>query len=168
MKKIRERSLPGLYFLMIVMGFLFSPGLSFAASSADSPAGSSSSVSGSEVKNEEARLLEMRQDLEAEIQKNQILVDQIKKDRAFEKKLKSAKIKNLTTIYEKMAPRTAASQVNMMSDDLALVLISGMNPRKASRIMQYLDPKVAIRISLELSDLKSTSAISRPSTGSKP
>ncbi len=123
----------------------------WAASPPDPAGGSGQSARG--VREEEQHLLEMRQDLEAAIQKNQALVDQIKKDREFEKKLKSAKIRQLVTIYEKMAPRTAASQVNMMSDDLAILLISGMNPRKASRIMQYVDTKMAIRISLALSDL---------------
>lgn len=151
----------GVLVLTIALSFLPVPARSLAAPAS---AGATSDT----VKSEEARLLEMRQDLEAEIQKNQALVDQIRKDREFEKKLKTARIRNLTTIYEKMAPRTAASQVNMMSDDLALLLISGMNPRKASRIMQYVDPKVAIRISLELSDLKSTSGAKKPSTGSQP
>jgi len=154
--------------LTIVVSCLSMPVCSMAASAPLQPAPASAAESPDAGKSEEARLLEMRQDLEAEIQKNQALVDQIKKDREFEKKLKTAKIRNLTTIYEKMAPRTAASQVNMMSDDLALLLISGMNPRKASRIMQYVDPKVAIRISLELSDLKSTSGAKKPSNGSQP
>ncbi|BAM05997.1 MotE family protein [Leptospirillum ferrooxidans] len=150
---------------ILVLCFSMS-GRLLAAPSAQGPAPTSSSSDAG--KGEETRLLEMRQDLEAEIQKNQALVDQIKKDREFEKKLKTAKIRNLTTIYEKMAPRTAASQVNMMSDDLALLLIAGMNPRKASRIMQYVDPKVAIRISLELSGLKSKSGASKNSTGALP
>jgi len=155
--------------ILTILVFCFATAGRLLAAPAPSATVSDQTASSSDAgKGEEARLLEMRQDLEAEIQKNQALVDQIKKDREFEKKLKTAKIRNLTTIYEKMAPRTAASQVNMMSDDLALLLISGMNPRKASRIMQYVDPKVAIRISLELSGLKSKSGASKNSTGALP
>jgi flagellar motility protein MotE (MotC chaperone) len=162
------KTVRGVLFYATASAFLACLLLPASSVAASQRASASSAASSDAGKSEEARLLEMRQDLEAEIQKNQALVDQIKKDRDFEKKLKTAKIRNLTAIYEKMPPRTAASQVNMMSDDLALLLISGMNPRKASRIMQYVDPKVAIRISLELSDLKSTSVARKPSTGSQP
>ena len=166
--KTGRRLFSGVTFLTIAAVCFLMSGRLLAATVPSAPESGASASSSGGGKSEEERLLEMRQDLEAEIQKNQALVDQIRKDREFEKKLKTAKIRNLTTIYEKMAPRTAASQVNMMSDDLALLLISGMNPRKASRIMQYVDPKVAIRISLELSDLKSSSGASTPSTGLKP
>lgn len=166
--KIWRRVFRGVRVLAILVVCFATAGRLLAAPAPSAPVSDQTAASSDAGKGEEARLLEMRQDLEAEIQKNQALVDQIKKDREFEKKLKTAKIRNLTTIYEKMAPRTAASQVNMMSDDLALLLIAGMNPRKASRIMQYVDPKVAIRISLELSGLKSKSGASKNSTGALP
>ena len=102
------------------------------------------------IRMEEKKLLEMRQDLLRQIDQNQKLERQISKDRAFSEKLRSKEMQQLIQIYEKMAPRTAAAQINMMTEDLALVLISGMNPRKASRIMRYVDPKIAVRISSDL------------------
>ncbi len=102
------------------------------------------------IRTEEKKLLEMRQDLLRQIDQNQKLERQISKDRVFSDKLRSKEMQQLIQIYEKMAPRTAAAQINMMTEDLALVLISGMNPRKASRIMRYVDPKIAVRISSDL------------------
>lgn len=102
------------------------------------------------IRAEEKKLLEMRQDLLRQIDQNQKLERQISKDRAFSEKLRSKEMQQLIQIYEKMAPRTAAAQINLMTEDLALVLISGMNPRKASRIMRYVDPKIAVRISSDL------------------
>lgn len=115
------------------------------------------------IRSEEKKLLEMRQDLMRQIVKNEKLEQEISRDRKFSEKLKSREMQQLIQIYEKMAPRTAAAQINLMTEDLALVLISGMNPRKASRIMRYVDPKVAVRIS---SDLASRSVPSTDAKGS--
>lgn len=115
------------------------------------------------IRSEEKKLLEMRQDLMRQIAQNEKLEHEISRDRKFSEKLKSREMQQLVQIYEKMAPRTAAVQINLMTEDLALVLISGMNPRKASRIMRYVDPKVAVRIS---SDLASRSVPAKDAKGS--
>ena len=116
-----------------------------------------------EIQTEEKHLLEIKQDLLRQIERNRLLEERIEKDREIAEKLRTGKMKQLITIYEKMAPRTAAAQINMMSENLASVLISGMNPRKASRIMRYVDPTVAVRIS---SDLASQPVLPKNTTGS--
>ncbi|MHB1285233.1 MAG: MotE family protein [Leptospirales bacterium] len=116
-----------------------------------------------EIQTEEKHLLEIKQDLLRQIQRNRLLEEKIEKDRKIAEKLRTRKMQQLITIYEKMAPRTAAAQINMMSESLASVLISGMNPRKASRIMRYVDPTVAVRIS---SDLASQPVPPKNTTGS--
>ncbi len=109
------------------------------------------------ARKEEKRLLEIRQDLRRQIEMNRKIERAIDRDRKFAEKLESKKMQHLIAIYEKMAPRTAASQINIMPRKLVAVLIAGMNPRKASRIMRYVDPKVAVRITTDLT--------SRPVTG---
>lgn len=116
-----------------------------------------------EIQSEEKHLLEMKQDLLRQIERNRRLEAKIEKDRVIADKLRSRKMQQLIKIYEKMAPRTAASQINMMPETLASVLIAGMNPRKASRIMRYVDPKVAVQIS---SDLASRPVVPKSGTGS--
>ncbi|MHB1605317.1 MAG: MotE family protein [Leptospirales bacterium] len=116
-----------------------------------------------EIQSEEKHLLEMKQDLLRQIERNRRLEAKIEKDRVIADKLKTRKMQQLIKIYEKMAPRTAAAQVSMMPETLASVLITGMNPRKASRIMRYVDPKVAVRIS---SDLASRPVAPKSGTGS--
>ncbi|WP_438355915.1 MotE family protein [Leptospirillum ferriphilum] len=102
------------------------------------------------VRKEEKRLLEIRQDLQRQIEINRKIERAIDRDRKFAEKLESKKMQHLIAIYEKMAPRTAASQINIMPRKLVAVLIAGMNPRKASRIMRYVDPQVAVRITTDL------------------
>ncbi|MCL4460724.1 MAG: hypothetical protein M1297_03280 [Nitrospirae bacterium] len=122
-----------------------------------SPAPASSPDRLLQIRQEEKRLLEIRQDLLRQIAVNRKIERAIARDRAFAEKLESKKIQQLIAIYEKMAPRTAASQIDIMPRKLVAVLIAGMNPRKASRIMRYVDPAVAIRITTDLT--------SRPVTG---
>lgn len=116
-----------------------------------------------EIQTEEKHLLEMKQDLLRQIERNRRLEQRIEKDRKTAEMLRTRKMQQLIKIYEKMAPRTAAAQINMMSESLASVLIAGMNPRKASRIMRYVDPNVAVRIS---SDLASRPVPPKNATGS--
>ena len=92
----------------------------------------------------------MKQDLDRDIERNKKILDEIDKKLALYESLKSKNVRHLVRLYESMAPRTAASQINAMPKKLRLTLFSGMNPRKASRIMQYVDPQVAAEISAQM------------------
>ena len=113
-----------------------------AAGSSGQPAASSSS--------EERRLLLMKQDLDREIERNRKILAEIDKKLELYRSLRKKNVRRLIRLYESMAPRTAASQINAMPKSLRLTLFSGMNPRKASRIMQYVDPRVAAEISAQM------------------
>jgi flagellar motility protein MotE (MotC chaperone) len=112
------------------------------AGSSGQPAASSSS--------EERRLLLMKQDLDREIERNRKILAEIDKKLELYRSLRKKNVRRLIRLYESMAPRTAASQINAMPKSLRLTLFSGMNPRKASRIMQYVDPRVAAEISAQM------------------
>ena len=99
---------------------------------------------------EERRILLMKQDLDRDIAKNQKLLDEIRAKLSRYEEMKKKDFVALIAIYESMAPRTAALQIDAMAKNLRLMLISGMNPRKASRIMRYVDPQVAVEISAQM------------------
>jgi flagellar motility protein MotE (MotC chaperone) len=101
---------------------------------------------------DERRILLMRQDLEKEIELNRKLLGKIEKKLALYRELKKKSVQNLISIYESMAPRTAALQIDAMPKNLRLTLFSGMDPRKASRIMRYVEPRVAAEISAQMAE----------------
>ncbi len=92
----------------------------------------------------------MKQDLDREIAQNRKILKAIAKKLALFDAYRKKNVKHLVQLYESMAPRTAASQIDVMPKKLRLALFSGMNPRKASRIMQYVDPHVAAEISAQM------------------
>ncbi|MHB8368442.1 MAG: MotE family protein [Leptospirales bacterium] len=127
-------------------------GLSATAGSAPSQTPASVSAPGGE----ERRILLMKQDLEKEIEENKALLEKIDKRLLLYRSLKKKGVRNLVKLYESMAPRTAASQIDVMSKTLRLTLFSGMDPRKASRIMRYVDPRVAAEISAQMAGIPPT------------
>ncbi len=144
MKKLWER-IP-LFGGMMVLLILSALSLRLEASAAPgAPPATSPSSSG-----EERRILLMKQDLDREIQRNKKILGEIEKKLALYQSLKKKNVRRLIRLYESMAPRTAASQINVMPESLRLTLFSGMNPRKASRIMRYVDPRVAAKISVQM------------------
>ena len=155
-RTLRIRDVVLFFFLCLWMLWTVSGPVSVLAGTPAETTGSSADRL-SRVLKEEKRLLEIRQDLQRQIAVNRKIERAIARDRKFAEKLESKKMQHLIAIYEKMAPRTAASQINIMPRKLVAVLIAGMNPRKASRIMRYVDPKVAVRITTDLT--------SRPVTG---
>ncbi len=132
----------GMAVLLILSGLTARPETN--AASAPPPASAPSSSG------EERRLLLMKQDLDREIQRNKKILGEIDRKLALYRSLKKKNVRRLIRLYESMAPRTAASQINVMPEKLRLTLFSGMNPRKASRIMRYVDPRVAAKISVEM------------------
>ncbi|MGC8529544.1 MAG: MotE family protein [Leptospirillia bacterium] len=132
-----------------------------AAGGAISPGGASSGAGGSpspmgDGQEEERRILLMKQDLARQIEENRKLLEEINKKLVLYQSLKKKNVRNLVKLYESMAPRTAASQIDVMSKTLRLTLFSGMNPRKASRIMRYVDPRVAAEISAQMAGMAPT------------
>lgn len=155
----RRTGIPWRVMLVACAGVLLGSGPFDVARAANNPPSASSLPADQleKIRKEEKRLLEIRQDLMRQIAVNRKIERAIDKDRKFAEKLESKKMQQLIAIYEKMAPRTAASQINIMPRKLVTVLIAGMNPRKASRIMRYVDPATAVRITSDLA--------TRPVTG---
>ncbi|MCL4485577.1 MAG: hypothetical protein M1537_04455 [Nitrospirae bacterium] len=127
----------------LIVSLLFMAGESFAASGNPPPTSANPGE-------EQRRLLLMRQDLDRDIERNRKILGEIDKKLELYRSLRKKNVRRLIRLYESMAPRTAASQINAMPKSLRLTLFSGMNPRKASRIMQYVDPRVAAEISAQM------------------
>ncbi len=143
----------GLRIMPLLLGLLLIPAPLHAAGGASSAPGASPPATSGVGKGEERRILLMKQDLERQIEENQKLLDEIDKKLALYQSLKKKNVRNLVKLYESMAPRTAASQIDVMPKSLRLTLFSGMNPRKASRIMRYVDPRVAAEISAQMAGI---------------
>ena len=143
----------GLRIMPLLLGLLLIPAPLHAAGGASSAPGASPPATSAGGKGEERRILLMKQDLERQIEENQKLLDEIDKKLALYQSLKKKNVRNLVKLYESMAPRTAASQIDVMPKSLRLTLFSGMNPRKASRIMRYVDPRVAAEISAQMAGI---------------
>jgi len=155
--RVPVKRVPATVLLFSCLLLLDGKGVAFPAgsttgNSANPSAGQPSLPPAGTAAGEERRILLMRQDLEKEIERNQKLLGEIEKKLAKYQDLKKKSIQQLISIYESMAPRTAALQIDAMPKKLRLTLVSGMDPRKASRIMRYVEPRVAAEISAQMAE----------------
>ncbi|HKJ89381.1 MAG TPA: hypothetical protein VKA48_12860 [Gammaproteobacteria bacterium] len=79
--------------------------------------------------------------------------DQIQTGLSKEKDLRSKKMQHLVSVYSNMDPQKAAERVNRMDRPTAVKLLTAMTGKSAGRILSYVDPDKANKISQAMTEL---------------
>ncbi len=87
----------------------------------------------------------------AEMEKARIaLIELLQKKRRME----NEKAQALSKIYEKMDPPKAAQLLISLDKDLAVTIIEGMNSKKAGKVLNNMEPKIAAILSKSYASLE--------------
>ncbi len=70
------------------------------------------------------------------------------------RQLENEKAQALSKIYEKMDPPKAAQLLISLDKDLAVTIIEGMNSKKAGKVLNNMEPKVAATLSKSYASLE--------------
>ncbi|WP_028950674.1 MotE family protein [Sulfurihydrogenibium subterraneum] len=119
-----------------------------------------------EIKTELDKLIKVRNEIKEMYEKNQALLNQIKKEKEdlenlkkqieeSRKKINEERYKKLAKIFEKMDPELAGEKFSKMesAEDAAYILYN-MNEKKAAAILNNTDPVMVNKIVKILSGLK--------------
>lgn len=119
-----------------------------------------------EIKAELEKLIKARNEIKETYQKNQALLEQIKREKEeleklkkqieeSQKKVSEERYKKLAKIFEKMDPELAGEKFSKMesAEDAAYILYN-MNEKKAAAILNNTDPVMVNKIVKILSGLK--------------
>ena len=103
----------------------------------------------------ERRLVELTERLE---RKRAEFEAWVKKREAITRRVTASMLK----VYEKMEPDAAAQQIRHMEYAVAVALLTGMKPEKASAILMEMDPKIAGRLVNVIVGRVAESAVGQP------
>lgn len=132
---------------------------------------SSSYAQVEELKKEAEKLRQIRDEIKATYQKNEALLEQIRKEKqALEllkkeiedskKKIQDERYKKLAKVFEKMDPEMAGQKLSKMeSAEDAAYIIFNMNEKKAAAVLDNTDPVMVSKIVKILTRLKEESSI---------
>lgn len=93
-----------------------------------------------------AELKTLSQQIEQKLDQIRKLTAEFESKRKQRKEMDSKDISQMVKLYETMDPERTAVFFNQMDRVTATHILMGMNPRKASIVMELLDPKVAVDI----------------------
>ena len=96
----------------------------------------------------------LAQQIEHKLDQMRKLSAEVENIRKTRKEMDEKDITRLVKYYETMDPEAPAVFMNQMDRVTAMHIIMRMNPRKASAIMQLMDPKVAVDITEKVSGFK--------------
>ncbi|MDH5559555.1 MAG: hypothetical protein OEY59_01710, partial [Deltaproteobacteria bacterium] len=95
-------------------------------------------------KTKELKMLSQR--IEQKLDQMRSLANEIEVQRVSRKEMDEKDISRMVKYYETMTPENTVVFFNKMDRQTATHILMRMNPRKASAVMQLLDPKVAVDI----------------------
>ena len=96
----------------------------------------------------------LSQQIEQKLEQMRNLAQKIEQMRSERKEMDKKDISRMVKYYETMAPENTAQFINQMDRVTAMHILMRMNPRKASAVMQLLDPKVAVDITERVTRFK--------------
>ncbi len=96
----------------------------------------------------------LAQQIEQKLDQMRKLTAEFEKKRQSRKEMDEKDISRMVKYYETMDPELTAVFFNQMDRLTAMHILMRMNPRKASAVMQLLDPKVAVEITEKVSGFK--------------
>jgi len=87
----------------------------------------------------------------AEMEKARIALTELLQEK---RGLENEKAQALSKVYEKMEPAKAAQLLTSLDKDLAVTIIEGMNSKKAGKVLNNMDPKIAASLSKSYASLE--------------
>ena len=99
-------------------------------------------------------LKSLAQQIEQKLDQMSKLTVEFEKKRQARKEMDEKDISRMVKYYETMDPELTAVFFNKMDRLTTMHILMKMNPRKASAVMQLLDPNVAVKITDEVSGFK--------------
>lgn len=87
----------------------------------------------------------------ADMEKARITLNQLLQEK---RQLENEKARALSKIYEKMDPPKAAQLLISLDKDLAVTIIEGMNSKKAGKVLNNIEPKIAATLSKSYASLE--------------
>jgi len=96
----------------------------------------------------------LSQQIEQKLDQMRGLAGKIEDMRQQRKQMDEKDVTRMVKYYETMTPDSTASFFNQMDRVTAMHLLMRMNPRKASAVMQLLEPKVAVEITENVTRFK--------------
>jgi len=103
------------------------------------------------IKEETDRLNELIRKKEAILAKEQEILEEQKKVLARQVEIEDARINHLVQAYSAMRPENAGKLVDSLEDEVAVRIFSSMSGRTAGKIMAFVDPAKAARLTKQLS-----------------
>ncbi|PCI29686.1 MAG: hypothetical protein COB67_03520 [SAR324 cluster bacterium] len=100
-------------------------------------------------------LKNLSQQIEQKLDQMRGLAARVETERKTRKEMDERDISKMVRYYETMAPENTAVFFNRMDRQTATHLLLRMNPRKASAVMQLLNPEVAVEITERVTRFKS-------------
>lgn len=100
-----------------------------------------------ELKRREDRLQTLEQDLEQKIAELQRIQNRIDQQVELRKDLTEQGIVKLAKVYEAMPAEEAATLIETIDRDVAVLVLSKMRGRQAGKVLASVDPEIASRIS---------------------
>ncbi|APG27320.1 hypothetical protein A7E78_05360 [Syntrophotalea acetylenivorans] len=87
----------------------------------------------------------------AEMEKARIALTELLQEK---RRLENEKAQALSKIYEKMDPAKAAQLLISLEKNLAVTIIEGMNSKKAGKVLNNVEPKIAASLSKSYASLE--------------
>lgn len=100
-----------------------------------------------ELNEREKRLNQLNQDIETKIAQYKKMLREMD---GYFKKMDAAeaeKVSHLVKIYESMPPKDAASRIEQLDEDTAVLVLSRMKQRSAAKVMSFIEPGLAAGLS---------------------
>lgn len=103
-----------------------------------------------EIVKKEERLNVIREDIEARIKELKKEHDEIAALVRKIDEINDQRIKRIVKIYESMKPEEAASRVEELDEDMAVMILASMSERKAAKVLSFVDVAKSVRLSQSL------------------
>lgn len=103
-----------------------------------------------EIVKKEERLNVIREDIEARIKELRKEHDEIAALVRKIDEINDLRIKRIVKIYESMKPEEAASRVEKLDEEMAVMILASMSERKAAKILSFVDVAKSVRLSQSL------------------
>ncbi len=106
------------------------------------------------LKQEEKRLEALRKDVDERIEKYSKILTQIENILKRIEQLKEQNFEHIVKTYEAMPPEEAAQRLSSLDEELLVMIILKMRPKKAAAIMAFMDTKKAASLTEAMSKIE--------------
>ncbi len=107
-----------------------------------------------ELQLEEERLSLLREEIEKKIKKYTRLLEEIKEILDRIEAEKSEALTHIVKTYESMPPEDAATRLSALDEEMVVVIIRMMKPKKAASVLASMEPQKVVRITRGLTQIE--------------